>query len=121
MYYCLQFDCLQTSLRTNKNFRNGITFAYKYYCLYILLPTVRLPTCILLSTSIIAFDYLQALLPTALLPICILFTIKYYFIFSPVSTRSDSHPISHPAKGRTTSIIVLLHMFSTREYYDSFL
>ena len=36
---CLQFDCLHALLGTNKSFRNGVTFAYVYYCLHVLLPT----------------------------------------------------------------------------------
>jgi len=139
--FAYKFHCLPvsaTSLLSRVRLPCIIAYssiAYKHLCAQIKI----LETELLLPTSIIVYIYyclqfdclhvyyylqldcLQALLPTALLPIYILFTIKYYFIFSPVSTRSDSHPTSHSAKGRTTSIIVLLHMFSTREYYDSFL
>ena len=77
--YCVQLDCLHAFLHTNTNFRNGVTFAYIYYCLQVLLPTS------IIAYSSIAYVHFCAqikiletelllpilLLPTARLPTCI--------------------------------------------------
>jgi len=34
-HFYLQIDCLYALLHTNKNFRNGVTFGYMYYCLHV--------------------------------------------------------------------------------------